>query len=90
MHDKLTHFAALIPVVEFSDANVMKKYKVNPDPETLDIANTAAKQKEVGCNLVLLIIQLIILIELYFNDVLAQLNNEVVFCDLVIWSRLRW
>ncbi|ONI28038.1 hypothetical protein PRUPE_1G118700 [Prunus persica] len=37
----------LIPVVEFSDANVMKKYKVNPDPETLDIANTAAKQKEI-------------------------------------------
>ncbi|KAH0993091.1 hypothetical protein GBA52_004574 [Prunus armeniaca] len=37
----------LIPVVEFSDANVMKKYKVNPDPETLDIASTAAKQKEI-------------------------------------------
>lgn len=90
MHDKLSHFAALIPVVEFADANIVKKYRVNPDPETLDIANTAAKQKEVGCNLVLFILEIIILIELCFNAVLTQLNNEVVFCDLVIWSRLRW
>ncbi|MBA0767263.1 hypothetical protein Gotri_016172 [Gossypium trilobum] len=37
----------LIPLSEFSDPATMKKYGVKPDPETLDIANTAAKQKEV-------------------------------------------
>ena len=36
-----------IPVSEFSDPVIMKKYGVKPDPETLDIANTAARQKEV-------------------------------------------
>lgn len=38
---------ALIPLHEFSDSTIMKKYGVNPDPETLDIANTAANQKQV-------------------------------------------
>ncbi|TYH53207.1 hypothetical protein ES332_D09G082800v1 [Gossypium tomentosum] len=37
----------LIPLSEFSDPATMKKYGLKPDPETLDIANTAAKQKEV-------------------------------------------
>ncbi|CAN6551257.1 hypothetical protein ACFX2I_012066 [Malus domestica] len=36
----------LIPVKDFSDPNVMKKYGVNPDAETIDIAN-GATQKEV-------------------------------------------
>lgn len=40
-------FAALIPLTEFSDPNIMKKYGVQPDPESLDIVNTAARQKEV-------------------------------------------
>lgn len=40
------HCAALIPVSEFSDPIIMKKYGVKPDPETLDIVNTAAKQKQ--------------------------------------------
>ncbi|KAG2321718.1 hypothetical protein Bca52824_014931 [Brassica carinata] len=31
----------LIPLSEFSEASVMKKYGVKPDAETLDIANTA-------------------------------------------------
>ncbi|MFQ6665607.1 hypothetical protein Gotur_032288 [Gossypium turneri] len=38
---------SLIPLSEFSDPATMKKYGVKPDPETLDIANTAAKQQEV-------------------------------------------
>lgn len=42
-----TFFAALIPLTEFSDPNIMKKYGVHPDPETLDIVNIAARQKEV-------------------------------------------
>ncbi|OAY27660.1 universal stress protein PHOS32 [Manihot esculenta] len=37
----------LIPLHEFSDSTIMKKYGVNPDPETLDIANTAANQKQI-------------------------------------------
>ncbi|CAN6829047.1 unnamed protein product [Brassica oleracea var. botrytis] len=37
--------SALIPLSEFSEAAVMKKYGVKPDAETLDIANTAARQK---------------------------------------------
>lgn len=40
-------YAALIPLVEFSDPVIMKKYGVNPDAETLDILNTASRQKEV-------------------------------------------
>ncbi|XWS38940.1 hypothetical protein CRYUN_Cryun18bG0006800 [Craigia yunnanensis] len=35
-----------IPLSEFSDPVVMKKYGVKPDPETLDIVSTAASQKE--------------------------------------------
>ena len=40
-------FVAFIPLSEFSDHVVMKKYGVKPDPETLDIVSTAASQKEV-------------------------------------------
>ncbi|XP_021291148.1 universal stress protein PHOS32 [Herrania umbratica] len=36
-----------IPLSEFSDPVVMKKYGMKPDPETLDIVNTAATEKEV-------------------------------------------
>lgn len=36
---------------EFSDPSNMKKYGIKPDPETLDIADTAAKQKEVRLEL---------------------------------------
>nr|VDD09430.1 unnamed protein product [Brassica oleracea] len=37
--------SALIPLSEFSEAAVMKKYGVQPDAKTLDIPNTAARQK---------------------------------------------
>ena len=39
--------AAMIPLAEFSDPVIMKKYKLKPDPETLDLLNTVARQKEV-------------------------------------------
>ncbi|KAG2315388.1 hypothetical protein Bca4012_066205 [Brassica carinata] len=32
---------------KFSEASVMEKYGVKPDAETLDIANTAARQKSI-------------------------------------------
>uniref|UniRef100_A0A7N0T2I7 UspA domain-containing protein n=1 Tax=Kalanchoe fedtschenkoi TaxID=63787 RepID=A0A7N0T2I7_KALFE len=47
----------LIPLVQFSDPAIMKKYGVKPDPETLDIANTAARQKEVD-----------VLLKIYWGD----------------------
>ncbi|KAL1226364.1 Universal stress protein PHOS34 [Cardamine amara subsp. amara] len=37
----------LIPLSEFSDAAVMKKYAVKPDAETLDIVNTASRKKSI-------------------------------------------
>lgn len=42
-----TSSTAFIPLSEFSDPGVLKKYGVKPDPETLDILTTAASQKEV-------------------------------------------
>ena len=44
---KIVEIAALIPVSEFCDSHTMKKYGVTPDPETLDIVSTLARQKEV-------------------------------------------
>lgn len=38
---------ALIPLAEFSEPTIMKKYGAKPDPETLDIVNTVARQKQV-------------------------------------------
>ncbi|CAA3017803.1 universal stress protein PHOS34-like [Olea europaea var. sylvestris] len=37
----------LIPLIEFTEPHTMKKYGVNPDPETLDIVATASRQKEI-------------------------------------------
>lgn len=43
----LAFSAAMIPLSEFSDPVTMKKYGLKPDPETLDLLNTVAHQKEV-------------------------------------------
>ncbi|KAJ4969401.1 hypothetical protein NE237_016102 [Protea cynaroides] len=37
----------LIPLSEFSDSVIMKKYGLKPDAETMDILNTVARQKEI-------------------------------------------
>ncbi|KAE8076689.1 hypothetical protein FH972_015323 [Carpinus fangiana] len=47
----------LIPLVEFSDPVIMKKYGVKPDAETLDILNTAARQKEI-----------VVVLKIYWGD----------------------
>lgn len=39
--------AALIPVSEFAEPAVMKKYEFNPEPQVIDIVQTAARQKNV-------------------------------------------
>lgn len=39
--------AALIPLAEFSNPTLMKKYELKPAPEVIDIVATAARQKNV-------------------------------------------
>ncbi|XVF38851.1 hypothetical protein REPUB_Repub20aG0137700 [Reevesia pubescens] len=55
-----------IPSSEFSDPVVMKKYGVKPDPETLDIVNTAARQKEVE-----------VLMKIYWGDPREKLIEAI-------------
>ncbi|KAL2341675.1 hypothetical protein Fmac_009615 [Flemingia macrophylla] len=37
----------LVPLAEFSDPTLMKKYELKPEPEVIDIVSTAARQKSV-------------------------------------------
>ncbi|PIN12874.1 hypothetical protein CDL12_14527 [Handroanthus impetiginosus] len=56
----------LIPLSDFSDSHIMKKYEVNPDPETLDIITTASRQKEI-----------IALMKIYWGDAREKLCESV-------------
>ena len=62
------NISALIPLSEFSEAAVMKKYAVKPDAETLDIANTAARTKSVSCLIPFLV---------KYNIVIARLVHNI-------------
>ncbi|KAI5650915.1 hypothetical protein M9H77_36920 [Catharanthus roseus] len=56
----------LIPLSEFSDPHIMKKYGVTPDVETLEIVNTAARQKEI-----------VVLMKIYWGDAREKLCESV-------------
>ncbi|PKI78272.1 universal stress protein PHOS32 [Punica granatum] len=68
-----------IPLSEFSDPVVMKKYGVKPDPETLDIVNTAAAQKEI-----------VVLLRIYWGDArekICEAIDKIPLSCLVIGNR---
>ncbi|KAJ9546520.1 hypothetical protein OSB04_019063 [Centaurea solstitialis] len=56
----------LIPLSEFSDPHVMKKYGTKPDQETLDIVNLVATQKEV-----------VVLMKIFWGDPREKLCEAV-------------
>ncbi|KAK9139180.1 hypothetical protein Scep_008861 [Stephania cephalantha] len=70
---------AFVPLSEFCDPVVMKKYGVKPDPETLDILTTVARQKEI-----------VVVVKIYWGDprekICEAIDNIPLSC-LVIGSR---
>lgn len=56
----------LIPLSEFCDAHTMKKYGVNPDPETLDMVTLAARQKEI-----------MVVLKIYWGDAREKLCEAI-------------
>ncbi|KAF8727112.1 hypothetical protein HU200_019618 [Digitaria exilis] len=57
--------AALIPLSDFSDPLVAKKYGAKADAETLDLLNTVAKEKEVVIQILCLFSLIIILLPMF-------------------------
>ena len=69
----------LIPLQEFSQPGLMKKYGVQPDPETLEIVNCIAKQKEV-----------VVLLKIYWGDArekICEAIDHIPLSCLVIGNR---
>ncbi|KAG5559826.1 hypothetical protein RHGRI_003200 [Rhododendron griersonianum] len=69
----------LIPLREFSEPVILKKYGVKPDPETLDIANTAAAQKEI-----------VVVLKIYWGDArekICEAIDNIPLSSLVIGNR---
>ncbi|XP_020205360.1 universal stress protein PHOS34 [Cajanus cajan] len=56
----------LIPLAEFSDPAVMKRYGVKPDPQTIDIVSEAAKQKDI-----------VVVIKIYWGDAREKLCEAI-------------
>ncbi|KAL6343913.1 hypothetical protein AAG906_027685 [Vitis piasezkii] len=69
----------LIPLSEFSDPIISKKYGVKPDAETLDIVNCVARQKDI-----------VVLMKVYWGDarekICEAIDNIPLSC-LVIGNR---
>ncbi|MBA0650335.1 hypothetical protein Goklo_017764 [Gossypium klotzschianum] len=57
---------ALIPLSEFCDPIIMKRYGVKPDPETLDIVTTAARQTQIE-----------VLMKIYWGDPREKLCEAI-------------
>ncbi|GJW77264.1 universal stress protein PHOS32 [Tanacetum coccineum] len=68
---QLWEATALIPLSEIRDAHVMKKYGINPDPETVDIISLAAAQKEV-----------VVLMKIFWGDAREKLCEAVAHIPL--------
>ncbi|CAA2989155.1 universal stress protein PHOS34-like [Olea europaea var. sylvestris] len=56
----------LIPLIEFMEPHIMKKYGVNPNPETLDIVATASRQKEIT-----------VLLKIYWGDAREKICESI-------------
>ncbi|ONK61638.1 uncharacterized protein A4U43_C08F32030 [Asparagus officinalis] len=70
---------ALIPLTEFSEAGIEKKYGVKPDAETLDIVNTIARQKGI-----------VVVMKIYWGDPrekLCEAIDKIPLSCLVIGNR---
>ncbi|PIA61073.1 hypothetical protein AQUCO_00300531v1 [Aquilegia coerulea] len=76
---QLWETVAFLPLSEISDSEITKKYGVNPDPETLDIINTVATQK-----------QIVVVMKIYWGDprekILEAIDKIPLSC-LVIGNR---
>ncbi|RWW49064.1 hypothetical protein BHE74_00044811, partial [Ensete ventricosum] len=69
----------IIPLTEFSDPGIAKKYGVKPDAETLDILNTIARQKEV-----------VVLMKIYWGDArekICEAIDSIPLSCLIIGNR---
>ncbi|KAL7144361.1 hypothetical protein ABFS83_07G006400 [Erythranthe nasuta] len=69
----------LIPLSDLTNAHIMKKYGLTPDPETLDMVSTAASQKEIT-----------VLMKIYWGDArekLCESIDNVPLDSLVIGNR---
>ncbi|KAF9604213.1 hypothetical protein IFM89_004919 [Coptis chinensis] len=69
----------LVPISEFSDPQVIKKYGVNPDPETLAIVNCLARQKEI-----------VVVMKIYWGDPrekICEAIDKIPLSCLIIGNR---
>ncbi|KAJ8620497.1 hypothetical protein MRB53_029026 [Persea americana] len=69
----------LIPLNEFSDPGIVKKYGVKPDPETLDLLNCAAREKGI-----------VVVMKVYWGDArdkILEAIEKIPLSCLVIGNR---
>ncbi|KAL5541962.1 hypothetical protein UlMin_009672 [Ulmus minor] len=74
-----TSGSPFVPLSEICDPTTMKKYGLEPDPETLEIVSTIARQKEV-----------VVLLKVYWGDPrdkICQAINDIHLSCLVIGNR---